>query len=350
VFTSRPAEAARLLEQAVALSGDDFPEAQLLWTRALLRSGQRDEALGCFSLIAAPSALHGEELLRLADEASAEGAPLLAVLALQAIPEASAQRRGAIKRLLGFSQQAGEASAVAALAQEWAALDADCADPWLSLAQAHEQLQDPPQAAQAYRQFLAREADPQRRVLALRPLARLSLAMGDRKESRELQTELLGIVAPTTADRLQAARLLRMEGDLDAAWSAVQEVLAREPTELAAVELRGMLAFDRQDFSGAVRDLEAVLRQQPWNKAAHYQVAQALQHLGSPEEARRHFDENRRLTDLATRVLELQSRRADGAAEIERLNELSAAYESLGQVETAARLRERMARISNTGR
>lgn len=349
VFATRPGEAARLLEEAVALSGDDYPEAQLLWTRALLRAGQRDEALGCFSLISAPSALNAEELLLLADEASGAGMPLLALWTLQAIPGNSPHRVAAIERLLTLQHGIDDSWTVAALAEEWAALETTRSDPWLLLGQAYEQLQDPPRAAAAYERFLTLEASPEQRVFALRQLLRLSLGLGDRAAARRLQAELLEIVPPSITDEVQGAALRRLEGDLDGAWSAVHKLLAREPGLLPAVELRGALAFDRQEFAAAERDFRHVLNDQPWNKAAHYRLAQTLQRVGRAEEARRHFDENRRLTELSLRVLELQSRTDSGAAEIDRLTELSAAYEALGQLDAAARLRARIEQWTRSG-
>ena len=109
-----------------------------------------------------------------------------------------------------------------------------------------------------------------------------------------------------------------------------------------------MLAFDKGDYDTAESDLRAVLQSQPWNRQAHYKLAQILLRSDRKEEAQGHLDENRRLTELSNRVLELQSTRRSGTKEAERLTELADALEELGQWETAARLRRNAEQVMNS--
>lgn len=64
--------------------------------------------------------------------------------------------------------------------------------------------------------------------------------------------------------------------------------------------------MDAADYQAAVIDFKQILRQAPWNKQAHYKLAQVLIKLGETTAAELHFKENRRLLGLSNRILELQ--------------------------------------------
>jgi tetratricopeptide (TPR) repeat protein len=339
-FAGDPQRAAELLELAVAASDGDYPKAQLLWTRALLRTGRWDEALGCFSFIREPGSLDADELLTLTDEALAAGVPLLAAYAVNAVPVHSPRWPDALQRKLALCRLQQNWPCVAELGAQLTTLDPLRAEAWRLLGEAHERLMNPPQAAIAYRNSLEREPDAALREPVLRRLIHLLIELGDADEARR-QTWQLSAIRPLTAeDKLLEAKLQRLEGNLEAAWQTVHSVLESTPGDLQSLELRGALALDRGELNVARRDLEAVLSQQPWNKPAHYKLGQMLIRMGQPEAARQHLDENRRLTALSLRILELQSKTAIGQAEIDRLTELAAAFEQIGQRETASRLRQ----------
>jgi tetratricopeptide (TPR) repeat protein len=338
-LTENPQRAAQLLEQLVDESQGDYPAAQLLWTRALLKSGQRDEALGCFSYIRQPATLDVNELLTLTDEALAAGVPLLAAFAVNAVPAGGPRWPDALERQQALCQLQGDWPRVIGLGTELTTLDPQRAAAWQRLGEAHEHLMNPPQAAIAYRQFLELERDPAARQPALARMVRLAIELGDNDVARQAYAELTANRRPTPEEQLLEAKLLRLEGRVDDAWSAVQGVLESLPNDLSSLELRGTLALDRGELDEARRDLQTVVDRQAWNKPAHYKLGQVLIRLGQPEEARRHLAENRRLTALSLRILDLQAKTATGQAEIDRLTELAAAFEQLGQRETAARLR-----------
>lgn len=339
-LTENPQRAAQLLERLVADAGGDYPAAQLLWTRALLKSGRWDEALGCFSFIRQPANLDDDDLLALTDEALSAGIPLLAAYAVNAVPPTSSRWPDALERQQVLCHLQQNWPRVIELGNQLLAIDPQRTAAWKLVAEAHERLMNPPLAAIAYREYLNRETDRALRRPALERLMHLAIELGDVDDARRFSTELATYGDPTRNEQLLEAKLLRLEGRIDEAWQTISPVVAAAPTDLQALELRGALAFDRGELDTARSDLQAVLDRQPWNKQAHYKLGQLLLRAGEREPARRHLDENRRLTELSVRILDLQAKTASGQAEIDRLTELAAAFEQLGQRETAARLRE----------
>ncbi len=339
ILTSDPQTAAVLLEDAVAASLWGSRDTEVLWARALLRSGQAEEALGCFGLIQSPELAEASGLIDLADDAMVAEMSLLAVLTLEAIPADSLQRGEALERLISIKQQFGDSVAALKLATEWTQSQPASPAPWTILARLHEQRLEFPEAILDYSEALTREANATGRAEIQRSQVRLLIVLGEREEARKVLAELSRTaIVPTTADQLLDAQLRRMEGDIDGAWSEVEKVLQAEAANLAAWELRGTLAMDRHEYARAEADWEAILQQQPWNKAVHYKLAQTLAKLGREAESASHFAENRRLLKLSLRILELQGRSDLSASET---TELSGALEQTGLKAAADRLRPR---------
>ncbi len=334
---SDPEAAAGLLEDAMASSLTSQRDAKVLWTRALVRSGQGEEALGCFSLIPSPELAEPGGLLDLADDAMQARMSLLALLSLKVIPPTSPRRSDAVQRLIVIQQMYEKSDAALKLADEWAQLQPNNPAPWLAKAQIHEQQLLFTEAKQDYREFLSHEKHPEPRSVGLRSLIRLLILVGEREEARELQNELTQTwTTPTSEDQLHEAQLRRLEGDIEGAWSEVEQVLLAEPGQVVALELRGTLAMDRHEYARAEADLATILKEQPWNKAVHYKLAQTLAKLGREAESTSHFAENRRLNQLSTRVLDLQGRKDRTAAETAEMIE---AMEQTGMQATAERLK-----------
>ena len=333
-----PEAAAGLLEDAMASSLTNQRDAYVLWTRALVRSGQGEEALGCFGMIPSPELAEAGGLVDLADDAIQARMALLAKLSLEAIPPTSTRRSAAVERLISIQRMYEKSDAALKLADEWSQLEPKNPAPWVAKAQIHEQQLQFTEAKQDYREFLAREKHPEPRSVGLRSLVRLLILLGEREETRVLQDELTQTwTTPTAEDQLHEAQLRRLEGDIDGARSEVEKVLQAESGNLVALELRGTLAMDRHDDARAEADLATILKDQPWNKAVHYKLAQTLAKLGREAESASHFAENRRLNQLSTRVLDLQGRKDRTAAETAELIE---AMEQTG-MQAAAELLKR---------
>ena len=77
--------------------------------------------------------------------------------------------------------------------------------------------------------------------------------------------------------------------------------------------------MDRQDYPAAIRDLQGLLEQQPWNQRAHYKLSQCFARLGRDADAKTQLLESQRLLALSQRILELQSREKLSSEEVQEL-------------------------------
>ncbi len=341
ILTTDPQRAAELLEAVVASKGDDFPDAQVLWSRALLRSNRLDEAIGCLSQIKKPQIADASELLRLADDAQSAHVTLLEVMALEAISKETAERPAAIGRLSALRQRAGDFYGALTLAEELAILQPENAAPWLALAQIHERTMKLPVAATNYVEYLARTNDPAKRANALRPLIRVLIHLREWKDARRYQDELkqnTTAALPNPEDEIQEARIRRLEGNTEGALTLVNGILTHEPNNLAALELRGLLWMETGEYEHAAEDLSAVVARVPLNKDIHYRLAQSLTKLRRTQLAEFHFQENRRLLNLSNRILELQNMQT---LDTNHRFELIRLYDQTGMKSMADQLRNR---------
>ncbi len=96
---------------------------------------------------------------------------------------------------------------------------------------------------------------------------------------------------------LNYVQLLRLDGKLAEAYSAIQAYLARNQASTPARMLRGVVLLDQQQFQPAADDLAAVIAAAPGNKEAHYKLAMALRGLNRTDEANRHLNISRELTN-----------------------------------------------------
>lgn len=341
LLESDPAAAAALLEREVSLDPPDDPIALVLLSRALLRTGRIDEALGSFSLIPNPRFIPPEDLIVLADDA-ASSAPLLSVLALEAVPWGSPAAPDALERLIELQRRHENWPRVQQLAEELIAFAPDRAAGWVAAAQSYDRLMDPVAAGEAWRRALELETDQPRRAMILRAYRRIMITLGEREPARAAHDELEQIDKLQQEDRIDEARLLRLEGRIEEARAALAGLGADDALAPDAMEVRGFLALDEGNFESAAADFQSVLTSRRENKAAHYGLAQALQRLGRTDEAAEHFAENRRLTALSTLVVDLQAEQRTGDAERVRLEELAAAYDELGMFQQAHAVRDRL--------
>jgi len=336
-----PMEAADLAAEATLLRGGDHPQAQLLWTRALLKAGRRDEAVGCFSLIDSPERIGGTQLIELGHEAMEQRLPLLAQFAFEAVPSDSDKQAQAIEGLIAIRYQQKNWFNVTELWEQLTAAGAvSSPETYIIVATASERMGDFSGARDLYSRFeKSTDSNVDRRHFALSNLTRLALQFGDIDEAQQWMNKLEKIGELTPEEQILSARLSRFQGDIAAATAVVNSVLKLDATNQPALTLRGSIAFDESDFEAAVTAFREVLKASPYNKEVHYKLAQALQLSGNGSEAEKHFERNRELTKWATLILELQQSHQTGKKESVRLQELAQAYEALGQFESAKRVR-----------
>lgn len=339
LLATDPQTAASLLEQVVASEGDSFPGAQVLWSRALLRSGRWEEAIGCFSQIRTVADIDSGDLLALAKDANMANMPLLEVMALEAIQATDSRRADAAIRLLKLRQKAGDLRRTILLAEELTQLRPQESGGWLAKARAHEQMMALPEAVSSYKAALECNLSDDERSQTLRALVQLQLQSGDIQNARSFQEQLTKLAQPLSIpDQINEARLLRMEGDIPNAQVQIDSILLQAPDNAEALELSGTIAMEQSDDEKAEIAFSKVISIQPWNKKAHYKLGQVLSRLGQTEKAASHFNENRRLLSLSTRVVELQQK---GKLSAEESAELVNAMEQLGMHAMASSVRGR---------
>lgn len=340
ILATDPQEAASLLEQVVASNGDSFPDAQVLWSRALLRSGRWEEAIGCFSQIQPVADVDSGDLLALAEDANLANIPLLEVMALDAVQTTDTRRAEAIIRLLELRRKAGDLRRTILHAEELTQLRPQEPGGWLAKARAHEQMMALPEAISSYKAALECNLSDDARSQTLRALVQLQVQTGDIQNARSFQEQLKKISQPLSIpDQINEARLLRLEGDIANSRVQIDNVLLRAPDNPEALELSGTLAMEQSDYEKAEISFSKVLSVQPWNKKAHYKLGQVLSRSGQTEKAATHFNENRRLLRLSTRIVELQQNEERTTQESD---ELINAMEQLGMHAAAEAIRRRL--------
>jgi tetratricopeptide (TPR) repeat protein len=148
-------------------------------------------------------------------------------------------------------------------------------------------------------------------------------------EAREVYGEVID-AAPDTevglAARNRMAATLVADGDLAAAARELDAVLAVDPGNVAALQLRGELAFAERRYSEAVSDLRRAVRASPGNEYALVLLARSHAALGAAPLAE----------DVYRRVLEVSP------ASAEALGELGVLLQQRGQYEDAEALYARL--------
>ena len=315
IIDSEPNQAAALLEEAVSASNGNYPDAQLLWTHALLRAGRWQEAIGCFSFIKTPSALDSDRLFDLGKEAAESGVSLLATNVFEAVSPESPSYPAATAELMKLKFAVSDWSTVIELSDqlnEVTSLPPPIAT--LMTAMCYEKLMNHEKSINGYKQYLStgQTQDLPEELLAIRSLQRLSAELGDGREARKWLERLRQKTELTSSDRISEADLLRLEGEPAAAEQIVNDVLSVGHRIVAAIQLRGVLAMERGAWLAAETDFREVLQtQERWNKLAHYKLAQVLLRQGRSEDAEHHFQRNREINETSVRILKLESAQSE---------------------------------------
>lgn len=360
-LTSDPERSARLAQSAHESTWGGFPLAQVVWTRALLRTGDWEAALECFQEIRQPQTLPWEVLRELAAEAEQVGFLLLARVVLEAVPADSDSVVTARLRLIQLHARLGALPEAHRVATDLSNLAPEQPIVWYWLARIQDQSTDPLGAFAAYQTCLsrlttARDAEPplpgdlaeSEELLVRQRIVQLAIDLGELETARNSLSDWQQQLQTSPEYHLLQAQLLRQEGETDAAWQSVERYLTELPDDLHARTLRAMLAVDRGEAALAETEFKTILARAPQNKTVHYQLALLLERQQRREEAARHFDENRRLTELSVRIIELQAEISE-ASEPSRaqLEELAELYEQFGRPDLIQNIRLHLLQRNN---
>lgn len=339
---TNPTAAERLLEQAVAAAGGQFPEAEFLRCRLLAQLGQWDEALGGFSRIKNPSTLPARELAELAALAKSAGVLPLAEFALNAARTPGPHLPNVLRQSIRLHLEVGQHEQV--LQECRALLQIVPEDPvaWQVQGAIHLERKRLPEAEAAFREALQRTSVVQQQRPMREQLIRVLLD-GGRAEDARAELELLRGAGSLTAEaRLMEAYVNRLEGHWDQANETVDWLLANASAlELQTRLLRAMLWLDQGQPAKAAPDLELVIARQPHNKEAHNKLAQAYRKLNRPEQALSHAETAQRLTELSLELLAQEDKLAADPGNEGLRQRVAELYESLGQPAKAEQLHRR---------
>ena len=340
LMASDPSGADRLLEEAIAVAGGQFPEAQLMRCQLLASQGLGDEALGGFGDIRDPASLPARELAELAEVARASGSMLLAELALKAARRPGPDLPDVLRQSVRFhleTDQSDRALEECLALQKLVAGDALAWQVQGAILLDRKRL---PEAETAFREALKRLPTTEQQVGIREQLTRVLLDQGQSEQARQ-ELDLLRGAGPLTAEaRLMDAYVDRLQGRWDRAHESVDWLLANAPaSELQARLLNAMLWIDQGEPAQATPDLEIVVARQPYNKEAQSKLAQAYRKLNLPDKALPHAEAAQRLTEYSEELLNLEGQLALDPRNVTTRQRVAELYDLLGQPEKSSRVR-----------
>lgn len=264
LMASDPSAADRLLEEAVAAAGGQFPEAQLTRCQLLASQGLGDEALGGFSDIRDPASLPARDLSELAEVARASGSMLLAELALKAAHRPGPDLPDVLRQSIRFHLETDQNDRALEECQELLKSAPDDVSAWQVQGAILPERKRPPEAETAFREALKHPSSIEQQSQIREQLTRVLLDQGRTEEARQ-ELDLLREASPLTAEaRLMDADVDRLQGDWGRARQTVDWLLANAPaSELQARLPNAMLWIDQREPARAIPDLEIVVVRQP---------------------------------------------------------------------------------------
>jgi len=121
--------------------------------------------------------------------------------------------------------------------------------------------------------------------VALRMLSELRLRAGDSNEALDLAKRATANPEAPASAWITLAMAERANGNKTAAKTALDQVLANDPENVAALMERADLFKEEKNFDLAITDLRVAAKLKPKDKGVASRLAQALQEAGKPEEA-----------------------------------------------------------------
>jgi tetratricopeptide (TPR) repeat protein len=308
-----PAKAEQLAALAVMKAGGNFPEAQLLQSRALAATGQWAEALGGFAMIKDTTRCDPALLLDLGQHAFSSGEWKLAEMALQAAARSPGPAQSpALERLVELQLKFDLTDEALAQCRAWQRTIPDAALPWAISGDIEASRMNLGAAIADYREALKRSPSPAIEAKVRPSLAQLFVHTGDAAAARIQFDHLMKSGPLTGKNQLSHVQLLRLEGRTDEGLAEIDKYLATEPATAEALKWRGILRFDAGRLDDALDDLKRSVELGPFDIAARHKLAQLYIQSGNAKAAQPHLEKARQMSDAADRIPELQSRlRAD---------------------------------------
>lgn len=244
-------------------------------------------------------------------------------------------REQALRAVTMVSFQLGRDEATVQAAQEWAKLAPDEVLAWQYLAYVAEDRGFWGDAIAALRNQIARmtgsQAEPRRRLVTY------LIQVG---ESAEARREFSLLKQGSDDDKksetsLVEARLLFLEGKLDAAEQILSHIdlIAIDPVEVTL--LRARILTERSEFAKATPLLRECIQKAPANQEAYYLLGRVLARSGNVTEAQQLMKTHRQLVDTKGKINSLERQAGHEPQNIAVRQALVKIYEEIGLTEQA---------------
>jgi protein O-GlcNAc transferase len=153
--------------------------------------------------------------------------------------------------------------------------------------------------------------------------SRFDLRRGGRPFANELPSRHLASAPEGHASLFAQALALHQAGRVTEAEPLYRQVLQAEPRHFDSLHLLGVVHYQRGEYREAARRIEAALKINPNNAAAHNNRANALKDLGQPKEALAGYD---RAIALKADYAEALYNRGNVLRELARFEDAAASY------------------------
>lgn len=250
----RAGEAARLLEQIVAVAPDQVA-VRLQLARAYVRDGRRNQALELFGVSdSTPVEAALDTALGLLSDLSvndAEQREQAVQNALAAVDASSSD----VPRLIGtvlFLAVIGEQERALDMLGDAPTSDPAFDEATLMLAGITLAQGDPERADAIYQSIVERDPSSFRAWLGL---ARVASARGSTEQAIQFASEAAAAAPEAVEPQVRLAQLQLARGDIDAAESAAEAALRIDDGESAALTIRGAIRISRGELARAEADL-----------------------------------------------------------------------------------------------
>lgn len=331
---SQPYVALELLDECIRIAAPPNPQAELLRCRVWGRLGRWQIATERFGGIELDD-VAVDELLKLLKEASKAGADTLANLVVDATLQTAADHHEVLRLGITVKARIGRDDEALKLCRQLASISPRDALPWQTSATIHFKNQKLRHAIEAFQELLERKPSGEVAFNARFKIASAALVLGDMNLARQHLDQLLPQRTESLDVQLLYARFLRNDGRIAEAIESANKVLERNPDHLDGLRLLGTLRLDKGDLERAASDLEHVLELVPYDRKAHYKLGTVYLRAERTDDAKRHFEESRRLTNIEARIMELETREKYEPSNRKLLLELAVLNRKLGRFEIA---------------
>jgi tetratricopeptide (TPR) repeat protein len=306
VFEVNPAKAERLAQLAVEKSRGHFPAAQLLQCRALAATNRWNTALGAFSLIKSTDSCDPADLVALAEVALKSQELQLAGRALDAALKAEQPPDRAFELFVPMLLLRGQMAEALAVCRNWQKLYPENPQAWAYAGDLEVKRFELGTSISDFQNALKHNPAPELerhiRTVLVQLLADTGNITGARKE-----LDLVLKSGPVeNVVRLKSVQVLRMEGKQKEALHEIEDYIKNVEKSSEALKQRGILHLDLGDNPSAIRDLKEALAADPFDKVAHFKLAQAYIRSGKADLAQPHLESQRRLTEATTKILDVE--------------------------------------------